>query len=139
MRDGYRNGNILDRKYEVSESRLGQYRLRIRKQSHDSKSYQSFQSGSFPTYRGLYIYLYLPYTSAVNKTVNYPGDLPRGRATVDKSDCFNGISIRGRLYVYSMYTLWGSWMYSRHIGRFTSNQCEGNGRGWGRTNTSASN
>lgn len=65
-----------------------------------------FPIRSFPTYRGLYIYLY-SYTSAVNKTVNYSGDLPRGHATDDKSDCSNGISIRGRLYVYSMYTLWG--------------------------------
>lgn len=73
----------------------------------------------------VYTYIYIPNTSAVNKTVNYLGDLPRGRTTDDKSDCSNGISIRGRLYVYSMYTLWGSWMYSRHIGRFTSNQCEG--------------
>jgi len=46
-------------------------------------------------------YVYIPLrTSAVNKTVNYPRDLPRGRATNDKSDCFDGIPIRGRLYVY---------------------------------------
>lgn len=55
----------------------------------------------------VYTYIYIPNTSAVNKTVNYPGDLAQGRATDDKSDCSNGISIRGRLYVYSMYTLWG--------------------------------
>lgn len=52
----------------------------------------------------VYIYIIHAYTSAVNKTVNYPGDLPRGRETNDKSDCSNGISIRGRLYY--MYTVY---------------------------------
>lgn len=78
-------------------------------QSTTKVSYLIRQFPSLPSDRA---YVYIPRTSAVNKTVNYPRDLPRGRATNDKSDCFNGIPIRGRLYVYSTYTLWEPWMYS---------------------------
>lgn len=48
----------------------------------------------------LYIF-YIPYT--LLRSTKRLTDLPRGRATEDKSDCSDGIAIRNRLYVYSTY------------------------------------
>lgn len=116
--------------YEISECREP-----IASSAH-SKSRRSFQLNP-PTSRPIVATgrkVHTPIPSILlrsTKRLNYPGstDLPRGRATDNKSDCSDGISIRGRLYAYStVYLVAPLDVRSRHIGRLASSNQRARGR-----------
>lgn len=87
--------------------------------------------------------LYPPHLCAVNRTVKLFGLIFReaARATDDKSDCSDGISIRGRLYRIQHGIPCGALGCTLSSYRAVREQqaARGVGRGRGRTNTSASN